>query len=54
MKKAFGAAAKKMLGPVGVAIANISFGICLHEASLDKILHYVLLYYFTTIHFWFN
>lgn len=32
MKKAFGIVAKKMLGPIGVGIAVVSFGICLTEA----------------------
>ncbi|MGZ5191979.1 MAG: hypothetical protein ACXWCZ_13300, partial [Flavisolibacter sp.] len=35
MKKAFGAVAKKMLGPIGVAIAVVSFGICIAEAYYD-------------------
>lgn len=33
MKKAFGAVAKRMLGPIGVAIAAISFGVCILEAN---------------------
>jgi|HigsolmetaAR202D_1030399.scaffolds.fasta_scaffold16081_1 hypothetical protein len=32
MKKAFGAVAKRMLGPIGVAITVVSFGICIGEA----------------------
>lgn len=32
MKKAFGAIAKRMLGPIGVAIAAVSFGICIAES----------------------
>lgn len=32
MKKAFGIVAKKMLGPIGVGIAVVSFSICLTEA----------------------
>lgn len=35
MKKAFGAVAKKMLGPIGVAIAVVSFGVCIAEAYYD-------------------
>lgn len=34
MKKAFGAVAKRMLGPIGVAIAVVSFGVCITEAYL--------------------
>ena len=33
MKKAFGAVAKRMLGPIGVAITVVSFGLCLYEAD---------------------
>lgn len=33
MGKAFGAVAKRALGPIGVAIAVVSFGVCLAEAS---------------------
>lgn len=33
MKRAFGAVAKRMLGPIGVAIAVVSFGLCLHAAG---------------------
>ncbi|NDE09634.1 MAG: hypothetical protein EBZ95_03610 [Chitinophagia bacterium] len=33
--KAFSAVAKKFLGPVGVAIAVISFGLCITHESLD-------------------
>jgi hypothetical protein len=33
--KAFGAVAKRFLGPVGVAIALVSFGICIAHESLD-------------------
>ncbi|WP_439881092.1 hypothetical protein ACSX1A_18350 [Pontibacter sp. MBLB2868] len=33
MRSAFGAVAKRMLGPVGVAIAVVSFGLCLHAAG---------------------
>jgi len=29
MKSAFGAVAKRFLGPIGVAIAVISFGVCI-------------------------
>lgn len=32
MKKAFGAVAKRMLGPIGVAVAVVSFGLCLYQA----------------------
>lgn len=35
MKKAFGAVAKRFLGPIGVAIAVVTFGICLYDASMD-------------------
>ncbi|NEV94738.1 hypothetical protein G3567_11345 [Psychroflexus sp. YR1-1] len=35
MKKAFGAVAKRMLGPIGVAIAVVSFGICAFNESQD-------------------
>lgn len=35
MKQAFGAIAKRFLGPVGVAIAVVSFGVCIAEAYLD-------------------
>ncbi|SDG41109.1 hypothetical protein [Psychroflexus sediminis] len=35
MKKAFGAVAKRMLGPIGVAIAVVSFGICVLNESQD-------------------
>jgi hypothetical protein len=35
MKKAFGAVAKRMLGPIGVAIAVVSFGVCIAEAYYD-------------------
>jgi hypothetical protein len=35
MTKAFGAVAKRFLGPAGVAIAVITFGICIHHESLD-------------------
>lgn len=31
MKKAFGAVAKKALGPIGAAIAAVSFGMCLYD-----------------------
>ncbi len=34
MKKAFGAVAKRFLGPVGVAIAVVSFGLCLNGVHL--------------------
>ncbi len=33
--KAFSAVAKRFLGPVGVAIAVVSFGICISHAALD-------------------
>ena len=33
--KAFSAVAKKFLGPVGVAIAVVSFGLCISHESLD-------------------
>jgi hypothetical protein len=33
--KAFSAVAKRFLGPVGVAIAVVSFGICISHESLD-------------------
>ena len=32
MKKAFGAVAKRMLGPIGVAFAVVSFGVCMAES----------------------
>lgn len=32
MKKAFGAVAKRMMGPIGVAITLVSFGVCIGEA----------------------
>ncbi len=35
MKKAFGAVAKRMLGPIGAAFAVVSFGICIGEAYYD-------------------
>lgn len=35
MKKAFGVVAKRMLGPIGVTIAAISFFDCLYEANHD-------------------
>lgn len=35
IKRAFGAVAKRLLGPIGVAIAVVSFGICLYDAALD-------------------
>ena len=35
MTKAFSAVAKRFLGPAGVAIAVITFGICIHHESLD-------------------
>lgn len=35
MTKAFGAVAKRFLGPIGVAIAVVSFGVCIHEAYYD-------------------
>lgn len=35
MTKAFSAIAKRFLGPAGVAIAVITFGICIHHESLD-------------------
>jgi hypothetical protein len=35
MKKAFGAVAKRMLGPIGVAIAVVTFGICLAKEAQD-------------------
>lgn len=35
MTKAFGAVAKRFLGPAGVAIAVITFGVCIHQKSLD-------------------
>ena len=35
IKRAFGAVAKRFLGPIGVAIAVVSFGICIYDASLD-------------------
>jgi hypothetical protein len=31
MKKAFGAVAKRALGPIGAAIAAVSFGLCLYD-----------------------
>jgi hypothetical protein len=31
MKKAFGAVAKRALGPIGVAIAVVSFGLCMAD-----------------------
>ena len=33
--KAFSAVAKRFLGPVGVAIAVVSFGICISHESLE-------------------
>ncbi|RDC57149.1 hypothetical protein DU508_08140 [Pedobacter chinensis] len=33
MKKAFGTVAKKVLGPIGVAITVVSFGVCLYAAD---------------------
>ena len=27
--------AKRLLGPIGVAIAVVSFGICMYDAALD-------------------
>jgi len=35
MTKAFGSVAKRFLGPAGVAIAVITFGVCIHQKSLD-------------------
>lgn len=35
MKKAFGAIAKRFLGPVGVAIAVVTFGLCIADAYLE-------------------
>lgn len=35
MKKAFGAVVKRMLDPVGVAIAVVSFRVCITEAYYD-------------------
>lgn len=35
MSKAFGAVAKRLLGPIGVAIAVVSFGVCIAEAYYD-------------------
>lgn len=35
MTRAFGAVAKRFLGPIGVAIAVVSFGVCIHEAYYD-------------------
>ncbi len=35
MKKAFGVVAKKLLGPFGVCIAVVSFGICIAEAHFN-------------------
>lgn len=35
IKKSFGVVAKKMLGPVGVAIVVVSFGLCIAEAYYD-------------------
>ena len=35
MSKAFGAVAKRFLGPIGVAIAVVSFGVCIAEAYYD-------------------
>lgn len=35
MKKAFGAVAKRMLGPIGVAISVVTFGVCIGEAYYD-------------------
>jgi hypothetical protein len=32
MKKAFGAVAKRALGPIGAAIAAVSFGLCIYDA----------------------
>ncbi len=34
LKKAFGKVAKRLLGPIGAAIAVVSFGICILEATL--------------------
>jgi hypothetical protein len=35
MTKAFSSVAKRFLGPAGVAIAVITFGVCIHQKSLD-------------------
>ena len=35
MTKAFSTVAKRFLGPAGVAIAVITFGVCIHQKSLD-------------------
>jgi hypothetical protein len=35
MKKAFGVVAKKLLGPIGVCIAVVSFSICIAEAHFN-------------------
>lgn len=35
MTRAFSAVAKRFLGPIGVAIAVVSFGVCIHEAYYD-------------------
>lgn len=35
IKKAFGAVAKRMLGPIGVAIAVVTFGVCILGESQD-------------------
>lgn len=35
IKKAFGAVAKRALGPIGVAIAVVSFGICIGQQAQD-------------------
>lgn len=35
LTRAFSAVAKRFLGPIGVGIAVVSFGICLHEAYYD-------------------
>lgn len=35
MRKAFGTVAKRFLGPIGVSIAVVSFGVCIGEAYLS-------------------
>ena len=35
IKKAFGAVAKRMLGPIGVAFAIVTFGICMANAAIE-------------------
>ena len=35
IRKAFGAVAKRLLGPIGVAIAVVSFGLCVANAAIE-------------------